>query len=213
MRAAAFFDLDHTLIAGTSTERRFLRRLIRSGLIGPGQLVSYLAQFAREPRLSGGYWRRNKRYLSGLPLGRLQGVAEAAASEALSRVSLRGRECLEGHRRAGRLVVLVTGTLALLAEPLGRSLGAEAVFATRVGERNGHLTGEVLGLYPRGENKRTLIRQLAAERGLDLAASYAYGDDWYDLPMLEAVGHPVAVNPCPRLREEALRRGWRMEEF
>src|SRR3972149_3442749 len=118
---------------------------------------------------------------------------------------------------ASAQALVVTAVVLNLARGIpgllvGRSLGAEAVFATRVGERNGCLTGEVLGLYPRGENKRTLIRQLAAERGLDLAASYAYGDDWYDLPMLESVGHPVAVNPCPRLREEAERRGGGVEE-
>lgn len=213
MRAAAFFDLDHTLVLGTSTERRFLRRLWRSGEIGPRELVHYLAQFGREPKLSGGFFRRNKAYLTGKPLERLRPLARETIQEALAAVPPRAKECLEGHRSAGRLVVIITGTLDLLAEPLGRSLGAEVIFATRLASRNGCLTGQVLEPYPRGENKRVLVRRLAAERGIDLAASYAYGDEVSDVPMLEEVGHPVAVNPSARMRQVALARGWRIDMF
>ena len=213
MRAAAFFDLDHTLVIGQSTERLFVRRLLREGEIGAPQLIRYLVQFTREPKLSGGFFRRNKFYLSGKPLRRIQEVATAAAAEALRRLSPQGRLRLEEHHRAGRLVGLVTGSLDIVVQPLSRALPVDIVIASTMGTEDSHLTGEVLGLYPRGENKRTLIRKLAAERGISLEESYAYGDDWYDLPMLEAVGHPVAVNPHRSLRKVALERGWPIEAF
>jgi HAD superfamily hydrolase (TIGR01490 family) len=210
---AAFFDLDHTLIIGRSTERIFVRRLLREGELSARQIIRYLAQFAREPRLTGGYFRRNKMYLAGKSLARIREVAGAAAAEALKQLSPRGRQRLEEHHQAGRLTVLITGTLDILAEPLSRTLPIDVVLATRMGTEDSHLTGEVLGLYPRGENKRVLMEELAASRGLELGESFAYGDDWHDLPMLEAVGHPVAVNPCRSLKRVALERGWPIEEF
>jgi len=213
MSEAAFFDLDHTLVLGRSTERRFILRLIREGELNASDLLRYLAHFAREPRLAGGFFRRNKAYLSGKSTLRLRQVAEAAAAEALGCLSPRGLACLEGHRRAGRLRVLVTGTLDIIAQPLGERLGLEAVIATPLATLDGHFTGELAGLYPRGENKRALIARLAEERGIDLARSWAYGDDASDVPMLGAVGHPVAVNPCRALKRVALERGWPIEAF
>jgi HAD superfamily hydrolase (TIGR01490 family) len=210
---AAFFDLDHTLLTGTTTERLFLRRLLRSGELGPAELVRYLAQFRREPRLTGGFFRRNKAYLAGKPLSRILPLAEEAARQALSLMSPRGKQVLAEHHAAGRLVVLVTGTLDILAEPLRRELPIDVVIASNLVRADGRLTGGLSGLYPRGENKRALVRRLAEERGIDLARSFAYGDDWTDVPMLESVGHPVAVNPSQRLRELAERKGWAIERF
>jgi HAD superfamily hydrolase (TIGR01490 family) len=210
---AAFFDLDHTLVVGDSLERVFLRRLVLEGELGPREICRYLAHFLREPAFRGGFLRRNKHYLAGKPLSRIREVAAAAAEEALGKLSPRGRECMVGHRRAGRLVALVTGSLDILVEPLSRALPVDVVIASALATEDSRFTGRMLGLYPRGENKRALVRQLAQQMGIDLSGSYAYGDDWHDLPMLEAVGHPVAVHPCRSLRRVALKRGWPIESF
>jgi HAD superfamily hydrolase (TIGR01490 family) len=213
VRGAAFFDLDHTLLIGTSGERLFLRALRRHGQLKAADALRWLVQLAREPRLTGGFFRRNKRYLAGKPLIRIREVALEAAREAEARISPRGRERLAEHRRAGRLVVVVSGTLDVVMEPLARALGVDVAIASCLASEGGRLTGELTDLYPRGENKRLLIERLAAERGLDLGRSWAYGDDWHDLPMLEAVGHPVAVNPRARLKRVAVERGWPIESF
>ncbi|MFH0809518.1 MAG: HAD-IB family hydrolase [Pseudomonadota bacterium] len=213
MREAAFFDLDHTLVIGDSTERIFLRHLRRGGEVGTREILRWLAHFLREPTIAGGFFRCNKHYLAGKPLTRIQTLAAEAAAEAEALVSPRGRRCMEEHQRAGRLICLITGALDVVTEPLSRSLPVDVVMATTLASEDGRLTGRLNGLYPRGENKKVLMNRLAAQEGISLAGSYAYGDDFYDLPMLEAVGHPVAVNPRRGLEKVANARGWRIESF
>jgi HAD superfamily hydrolase (TIGR01490 family) len=213
MRPAAFFDLDHTLVVGTSAEKLFVRRLIAAGVVGPVDVLRWFIRLAREPKLSHGFFRRNKSYLAGKEVGRVIPLAREAARVAAVRISPVGRERVLQHKAAGRLTVLVTGTLEILARPIAGELQIDQVISTVVPASNGRLTGEVSGLYPRGANKRLLMEGLAEREGLDLAASFAYGDSLADLPMLEAVGHPVAVNPSRGLLREARRRGWPVESF
>ena len=108
------------------------------------------------------------------------------------------------HHDAGRDVVVVSTSGAELVEPIAAMLGADDVIATRMVERDGRYTGEI-AFYAYGPNKAAAIRELAARRGYDLAQSHAYSDSATDLPMLEAVGHPHAVNPDRALRREAAR--------
>ncbi len=91
-------------------------------------------------------------------------------------------------------------------------LGASGIIATQMRHAAGRYTGEV-EFYAYGEGKALRIRQLAAERGYDLADCFAYSDSFTDLPMLEVVGHPHAVNPDRQLRRAALRRGWPVLAF
>jgi HAD superfamily hydrolase (TIGR01490 family) len=121
------------------------------------------------------------------------------------------------HVRAGDRVVFVTGAVDHLVRPLPRLLAERTgvaacadirIEAVRLEERDGAFTGELLD-PPLGQEEKALrVREVAAEEGLDLAASSAYGDSIADLPMLECVGRPVAVNPDARLRGVAARRGW-----
>jgi phosphoserine phosphatase len=99
-----------------------------------------------------------------------------------------------------------------VVRPVAEHFGVDGVLATRAEIRDGRFTGE-LEFYAYGAGKAEAIRQIAAERGLDLATSYAYSDSITDLPMLEAVGNPVAVNPDRDLRREAERRGWQVRQF
>ena len=96
--------------------------------------------------------------------------------------------------------------------PIGAMLGASGVIATQMRHADGRYTGEV-EFYAYGEGKALRIRQLAVERGYDLADCYAYSDSFTDLPMLEVVGHPHAVNPDRLLRRAAMSRGWPVLAF
>jgi phosphoserine phosphatase len=116
------------------------------------------------------------------------------------------------HHAAGRDVVIVSTSGAELVEPIAAMLGADATIATRMVVEDGRYTGDI-DFYAYRENKAAAIRELAAERGYDLADSYAYSDSATDLPMLEAVGHPSAVNPDRALRREAATRGWPVLDF
>jgi phosphoserine phosphatase len=121
-------------------------------------------------------------------------------------------DLIETHRAAGREVVIVSSSGAEMVGPIGEMLGADRVVATRMVIREGRYTGEV-EFYAYGENKAAAMREVAAEGGWDLADCFAYSDSVTDLPMLEAVGHPTAVNPDRALRKVATERGWPVLEF
>ena len=99
-----------------------------------------------------------------------------------------------------------------VVDPIAGLLGADTVIATQMVIADGRYTGDV-AFYAFGEGKATKIRELAAARGYELADCYAYSDSVTDLPMLETVGHPTAVNPDRALRREAARRGWPIRVF
>jgi phosphoserine phosphatase len=119
---------------------------------------------------------------------------------------------IEEHHVAGRDVVIVSSSGMELVEPIGEMIGADHVIATRLEERDGQYSGEI-EFYAYGENKASAIRELAEAQGYDLQRSYAYSDSITDLPLLDAVGHPFAVNPDRALRREAMARSWPMLAF
>lgn len=217
-RGAAFFDLDKTVIARSST-LAFSRPLYAGGLINRRAVLR--STYAHILYLTGGadhdQMERMRGYLSSLVAGwDVQLVREIVAEtllEIIEPVVYREAVALiEEHHAAGRDVVVVSTSGAELVEPIAIMLGADAVIATRMTVRDGRYTGDI-DFYAYRENKAAAVRELAAERGYDLAASYAYSDSATDLPMLEAVGHPCAVNPDRPLRREAGTRGWPVFDF
>ena len=122
-------------------------------------------------------------------------------------------ELFDQHHAAGRHVVIVSSAPFEVVGPLGEFLGADEVIATRAEiDDDGNYTGE-LAFYAYGPYKAEEIREIAAREDIDLSASYAYSDSVTDLPMLESVGHPVAVNPDKELAREARERGWEVRVF
>jgi len=117
---------------------------------------------------------------------------------------------LREHQAQGHQVVLVSGTFQELLKVVAAGLGIEHAVGTPLEMRDGRYTGRVDGPFCFGQDKVRGMQALLAETGwpVDWAASYAYADSIHDLPLLELVGHPVAVHPDERLRAEAHRRGW-----
>jgi HAD superfamily hydrolase (TIGR01490 family) len=217
-RPAAFFDLDKTVIARSST-LAFSRSFYHGGLITRRSVLrSAYAQFVfRLGAVDHDQMERMRRYLSAQAAGwDVQTVKDIVADtlhhivdplvyeEAVSLIAW--------HHDEGREVVIVSTSGAEVVEPIGEMLGADRVIATRMVQEGGRYTGEI-EFYAYAENKAEAIRLLAAERGYDLGASYGYSDSSTDLPMLEAVGRPHAVNPDRLLRRTAVERGWPVLDF
>jgi HAD superfamily hydrolase (TIGR01490 family) len=216
---AAFFDLDKTVIAKASImafardfrhEGLLTRRTMAKGLwlqlvyVHLGASSRKLARVRQSVlTLTRGWDQAHVRQVVGEKLA--TAIDPITFSEA--------RDLIDEHRRAGRQVYLVSAAPAEIVEPVAAHLGAHGAVASvaRVGV-DGCYTGD-LERYAYGQEKAVLIQHLAGRAGLDLAASFAYSDSATDLPMLEAVGHPVAVNPDRALRRIAQLRGWEILRF
>jgi putative phosphoserine phosphatase / 1-acylglycerol-3-phosphate O-acyltransferase len=208
---AAFFDLDRTLLRGASGPV-IGEALKKAGVTDrsiPGeQLVYRLYDVFGENRPSMEITRRAVRFASGWVRAQVQEAGELAAEALASTIQPLAKPIFDEHRAAGRALVLATTTPYDLVKPLADALGFDAVVATRYGEKDGKYDGTLEGEFVWGPGKLRAIQAWAEERGVDLQESWAYSDSFYDLPMLGAVKHPVAVNPDPRMLVVALIRRW-----
>lgn len=218
LRAAAFFDLDRTVIA-TSSATAFTGPLFKGGLITRKDVLR--ATYAQFVFLTGGADHQQSERIRVLLSSLIGGwdvaqvdqiVAETLHDLISPTVYAEALELIDEHHRAGRDVVVVSASGEALVGPIARMLGADHVIASRLAVVDGKYTGEI-EYYAYAEKKASAIAHLAAMRGYDLSASYAYSDSVTDVPMLEAVGHPVAVNPDRGLRRLALERGWQVRDF
>ncbi|SDM32047.1 HAD family hydrolase [Streptomyces wuyuanensis] len=213
-RTAAFFDLDKTVIAKSSA-LTFSKSFYHGGLINRRAVLR--TAYTQFVFLAGGadhdQMERMRKYLSALCKGwNVEQVREIVAETLHDLIDPiiydEAASLIEEHHTAGRDVVIVSSSGAEVVEPIGELLGADRVVATRmvVGD-DGCFTGEV-EYYAYGPTKAEAVKELAASEGYDLERCYAYSDSVTDVPMLEAVGHPYAVNPDRTLRREASSRGW-----
>jgi HAD superfamily hydrolase (TIGR01490 family) len=216
---AAFFDLDKTIISRSSS-LALSRPLYRAGMVSRGQLLRgayaqlvYLLVGADEQKME-----RLKEGMLQLTKGWDRAQVEQLVQDTIldvidPYVYQEALDLIALHRSEGRDIYVVSSSPEEVVRPLARHFGVAGVIATRaqVGD-DGLYTGE-LEFYAYGSFKADAIRQLADRVGLDLAGSYAYSDSLTDLPMLEAVGHPVAVNADRDLRRVAEERGWERRDF
>ena len=212
-RTAAFFDLDKTIIAKSST-LAFSRSFYQGGLINRRAVLrSAYAQFVY---LVGGadhdQMERMRAYLSSMASGWDVEQVKLIVAETLHQlidplIYDEAATLIEEHHLAGRDVVIVSTSGAEVVEPIGELLGADHVIATRMVVEDGKYSGDI-EYYAYGDTKAEAIRQLAESEGYDLEKCYAYSDSATDIPMLAEVGHPYAVNPDRALRKEAVARGW-----
>jgi putative phosphoserine phosphatase/1-acylglycerol-3-phosphate O-acyltransferase len=153
--------------------------------------------------------RQAARIAQGWARSSAQEAGQIAAATLAGAVQPFAKPIIDEHHAAGRLVVLATTTPYDLVKPLADALGLDDVIATRYGEtEDGAYDGTIQGEVVWGKGKLRAVQAWAAERGIDLEASFAYSDSYFDLPLLAAVGRPSAVNPDPRLLVQALVRRW-----
>jgi len=218
-RAAAFFDLDKTLMAGSSG-MQFARVATRHGLVGRRQLASWAVEHLRY-RLRGTTDERTAEVLrvaretiAGVPARELERMNPEVLAAILPRVYPQMLDEVYAHQDAGRATFIVSAAGNGVVEPLAAVLGMDGGIGTRYEvDPDGALSGRFDGPFVYGPGKVEAMRSFAAEHGIDLAASYAYSDSVSDLPMLRAVGHPVVVNPDPPLAELAREEGWQTMRF
>src|SRR3954467_103279 len=210
-RTAAFFDLDKTIIAKSSV-LAFGRPFYQGGLINRRAVLrSAYAQFVFA--LAGAdhdQIERMRAYLTSMCTGWDVAQVRDIVSETLHDiidpiVYDEAVELIAMHKAAGRDVVIVSTSGEEVVAPIGAMLGADHVIATRMVVQDGRYTGEI-ERYTYGPEKAIAVLQLAEQRGYDLAGSYAYSDSVTDVPMLELVGHPFAVNADRALRKGANER-------
>lgn len=219
MTEAAFFDLDKTIIAGSST-LAFGRPLYRAGFLGKRTLLrlglaraSYMLFGADEDSLS-----RARDAMLDLVAGWRQdevvGIVEETLEEIIEPlVFAEALFLIDEHKRAGREVYVVSASPEEFVRPIADMVGIDKVIATRIRtDALGRYVPE-LEQYVMGPGKVEAMQEAAERDGIDLEGSFAYTDSATDIPMLEIVGHPVPVNPEKELREEAESRGWPILEF
>ena len=217
-KAAAFFDVDKTVLAGNSTYA-YGKQFYRHGLITPSQVLALsLAQttFMRHGLTSEAMdIQRDKlmAMVAGWNVDEVRELITRTLHEVIvPAIYEEARELIAWHKLAGRDIVLVSASTDDLIAPIAEELGANHVIASQLEVRGGVYTGQMLH-YNKGEAKVTAIQALATERGYDLTESYAYSDSATDIPMLAAVGHPVAVNPDKELRAHATDADWTILTF
>lgn len=213
-RSAAFFDVDGTL-ADTNVVHYYVyfRRRQMSPIVGHLWQVAYLIKCLYylvvdriDRRIFNTIFYRG---YTGQDAAALRMLAPDCHRDVTKPRQFRqGSDCIEAHRGAGRRIVLVTGSIDFIVAPLAGELGADDVLAPALVEVDGRFTGSLDGPPVADREKARRVQQLAKEHDIDLSQSYAYGDSIADLPMLEAVGHPQAVNPDKALGKIAATRGW-----
>jgi len=217
-RGAAFFDLDKTLIEGSSA-LHFARAAYKNGMLSRRQLAKDAWANIRF-RLMGSTDE-------GTEALRVR-ILEALAGQRVTDLKRLGPDVLAGvlpliykdvlteawaHQDAGRPAYIVTAASQELAEVLAAVLVLDGGIGMRAEVRGGVYTGKSAGPFTYRDGKAESIREIAEREGIDLAESYAYSDSESDLPMLRAVGHPVAVNPDAALERVAREEGWRIMRF
>jgi HAD superfamily hydrolase (TIGR01490 family) len=216
---AAFFDLDKTIISRSSS-LALSRPLYRAGMVSRAQLLRgayaqlvYLMVGADEQKME-----RLKEGMLSLTKGWDRNQVEQLVRDVIfdvidPYVYQEALDLMALHRSEGRRLYIVSSSPEEVVRPLARHFGVSGVIATRAEvDEEDRYTGE-LAFYAYGAQKAEAIQSLAERAGIDLPHSYAYSDSITDLPMLEAVGNPVAVNADKELRREAEERGWQIRDF
>ncbi len=214
---AAIFDVDGTIV-GSNVVSYFawLRMRELPAVLRPLWLAGFLTKvpyYWGLDKLSRAHFNRAfyKNYAGWKPSRARYLGRESFAGFTLDRIFPEALQQLRDHKAAGHRVVLLSGALDFLLEPM-KDL-ADDVLCSTLAQENGAYTGELTGAPVAGDARARMLASFARRRGLDLSRSYAYADSISDLPMLEAVGNPVAVNPDRRLGTAAKARGWKVEHW
>ncbi|MEL6988141.1 MAG: HAD-IB family hydrolase, partial [Bacteroidota bacterium] len=213
---AAFFDLDRTLISGFSA-KLFIQERIKSGKMTPKEAA---AQFSGALVYALG--NKNFAGLAALSAKGVQGMSEKILIELGEEVYLKhlakaifpqSRALVEAHMAKGHTVAIVSAATPYQVEPAARDLGIKHVMCTRMNVENGKFTGGIQDPPCWGDGKAILGQAFADKHGIDMSNSYFYTDSFSDLPLLEIVGNPKAVNPDKELTRMAMDNEWTIYRF
>lgn len=216
--SAAFFDLDRTLIAGSSAFTLAIAAR-GAGMIPTGEFLrdafaaTTFKLLGASDATTDGARDRALEFVTGQRQDELTALNERVLPTLLAKIRPEARRLLDLHRHAGRSTFIVSAAPQEIVGPLAQALGMAGGIGTRGEVVDGIYTGRLAGPFCYGPGKVEAISELARWDGLDLAQCYAYSDSASDLPMLECVGHPVAVNPDKRLERHARRHGWPIVHF
>lgn len=218
-RAAAFFDLDRTLIAGSSGQP-WARAARRAGLIGRRQMAGWAIDGLRF-RLRGStdaatekVLTEIKALLTGVPERDIARLAPEVLAGILPRIYPEMLDEVHSHQEAGRPTFIVSAAGDEIVQLIARVLYMDGGIGTAYAvDGEGRFTGELGGPFMYGKGKVEAMRRFAADHEIDLGESWAYSDSVSDLPMLRAVGHPVVVNPDAELAAIARDGGWSVMRF
>ena len=215
---AAFFDLDRTLMAGTSAFY-FAKAAYREGMLPLPRLVAD-GTSALAFRLLGASDEKSEAVrdrilasVAGTPQADLIRFVPAVVEKLIEKVRPEAQALVDMHMEAGRDVWIISASPVEVVADLAKALGMTGGLGTESEVVDGVYTGRLAAPFCYGEGKADRIHKLAAERSYDLSKCYAYSDSASDLPMMQVVGHPVAVNPDRALTAVAHRRGWPVVEF
>lgn len=214
---AAIFDVDGTLVGSNVVSYyAWLKMREMPAAARPLWAAGFLAKipfYWALDKVSRAHFNRAfyKNYAGWEPSRARHLGQESFPGFTLSRIYPDALECLREHKRMGHRVVLLSGALDFLLDPF-KDL-ADDVLSASLAEEDGLYTGELSGAPVAGEARARMLASFARKRGVDLGRSYAYADSISDLPMLEAVGNPVAVNPDRRLAAAAKERGWQLRRW
>ena len=218
MPGAAFFDLDRTLMAGSSG-LHWARAARGAGLLTRRRMLRYGWQNLKF-RLAGSTDKATDQVrkevgemIAGRRVVDLQRMSPKVLAGVLPRLYPEMLDVAYAHQDAGRPVYICTAAGQELAEMLAHVLGFDGAVGARSEIVDGLYTGKPGGPFTYREGNAEAMRELAGREGIDLAASYAYSDSGSDLPMLRTVGHPVVVNPDAELRRVAREEGWEVMRF
>lgn len=218
-RAAAFFDLDKTLMAGSSG-MQFARVAARQGIVSRRLLASWAVEHLRyrlrgtTDERTGEVLRVVRELIAGVPERTIDRMGPEVMAAILPRVYPQMLDEVYAHQDAGRATFIVSAAGNGVVESLAAVLGMDGGIGTRYEvDGEGDFTGRFEGPFVYGPGKVEAMEVFAAEHEIDLGASYAYSDSLSDLPMLRAVGNPVVVNPDPPLAELARQEGWQAMRF
>ncbi|MDX2051087.1 MAG: HAD family hydrolase [Polyangiaceae bacterium] len=213
---AALFDMDRTLVRRNTSQlyTRYQRDIGQAGLVDALKVAMWMLRYSVGLMDAERVAERALRSFRGQDEGDLLASCKRWFSEyVLPHVADEGRRAIEAHRQRGDTLVLVTASTQYAAVPLAEELGIPHVICTKLEVHEGTLTGRVDGNVCFGKKKIDRVASLAEEHGFNLSTATFYSDSITDLPLLEAVGLPVAINPDARLRRIARKRDWRIERW
>ena len=218
-KTAAFFDVDGTLVNSTIVHYYVrLRSLLLPALLRPFWMAGFACRVVYYfflDKVSRTHFNRVfYRNYRGMNAQKTKQLAREEFGALFgAKLFPAALERIHEHRKRGELVVLATGSLDFIIQPLSDYLQSDYALTVQLHEEDGRFTGELTTPPLGGEEKGRATKSFAEQHGIDLASSYAYGDSRADLPMLRCVGHPVVVNPGKTLRRIAVESGWEIQEW